>query len=330
MVNIPKVSVIVTIYNREKYIEKCVRSLMEQTLDDVEFVCIDDASTDASLLKLNRVLEDYPNRKSMVNIICLENNAGRAIARQIGIEHVKGEYVIHVDSDDWVDKDMLELLYTNAKETNADIVGCNLTHEYGTHQQIFKQSYSGDVEEDIRRLLNGRLFPSLCTSLTRTDLIKEHHITFPQGLDTGEDLLFNLSLYLVAHKVVGIDNPSYHYRHTEDSGSFQHTEKSINSVIEVACRIETLMRETGNYEKYEKDILFRKFSMKCALVTDFKNDAYNKKWLNLFPETHSYIWKYKQFSWKRRVELWLAAHDMFTMARCFQKILKIQHKIRNL
>ena len=330
MVNIPKVSVIVTIYNREKYIEKCVRSLMEQTLDDVEFVCVDDASTDASLLKLNRVLEDYPNRKSMVNIICLENNAGRAIARQIGIEHVKGEYVIHVDSDDWVDKDMLELLYTKAKETNADIVGCNLTHEYGTHQQIFKQSYSGDVEEDIRRLLNGRLFPSLCTSLTRTDLIKEHHITFPQGLDTGEDLLFNLSLYLVAHKVVGIDNPSYHYRHTEDSGSFQHTEKSINSVIEVACRIETLMRETGNYEKYEKDIQFRKFSMKCALVTDFKNDAYNKKWLNLFPETHSFIWKYKQFSWKRRVELWLAAHDMFTMARCFQKILKIQHKIRNL
>ena len=225
---------------------------------------------------------------------------------------------------------MLELLYTKAKETNADIVGCNLTHEYGTHQQIFKQSYSGDVEEDIRRLLNGRLFPSLCTSLTRTDLIKEHQITFPQGLDTGEDLLFNLSLYLVAHKVVGIDNPSYHYRHTEDSGSFQHTEKSINSVIEVACRIETLMRETGNYEKYEEDILFRKFSMKCALVTDFKNDAYNKKWLNLFPETHSYIWKYKQFSWKRRVELWLAAHNMFTMARCFQKILKIQHKIRNL
>lgn len=330
MVNIPKVSVIVTIYNREKYIEKCVRSLMEQTLDDVEFVCVDDASTDASLLKLNRVLEDYPNRKSMVNIICLENNAGRAIARQIGIEHVKGEYVIHVDSDDWVDKDMLELLYTKAKETNADIVGCNLTHEYGTHQQIFKQSYSGDVEEDIRRLLNGRLFPSLCTSLTRTELIKEHQITFPQGLDTGEDLLFNLSLYLVAHKVVAIDNPSYHYRHTEDSGSFQHTEKSINSVIEVACRIETLMRETGNYEKYEKDILFRKFSMKCALVTDFKNDAYNKKWLNLFPETHSFIWKYKQFSWKRRVELWLAAHDMFKMARFFQKMLKIQYKIRHL
>lgn len=330
MVNFPKVSVIVTIYNREKYIEKCVRSLMEQTLDDVEFVCVDDASTDASLSILNSVLEDYPDKKTLVNLICLEKNAGRAVARQTGIDHVKGEYVIHVDSDDWVDYDMLELLYLKAKETDADIVGCNVTHEYGTRQSIFKQSYSGNVEEDIRRLLNGKLFPSLCTSLTRTSIIRDNGITFPQGVDTGEDLLFNLQLYLHAHKVIGIENASYHYRHTEDSGSFQHTENSIKSVIEVACRIETLMRETGNYEKYEKDILFRKFSMKCALVTDFKNDAYNKKWLNLFPETHSFIWKYKQFSWKRRVELWLAAHNMFTMARCFQKILKIQHKIRNL
>lgn len=330
MMDFPKVSVILTIYNREKYIEKCIRSLLEQTLDNVEFVVVDDASTDSSLAILNTVLEEYPDRKPQVNLICLEKNAGRAVARQTGINHVKGEYVIHVDSDDWVDSDMLELLYSKAKETDADIVGCNVTHEYRTRQRIFKQSYSGDVEEDIRRLLNGKLFPSLCTSLTRTSIIRENDITFPQGVDTGEDLLFNLNLYLYAHKVVGIDNPSYHYRHTEDSGSFQHTEKSIKSVIEVARRIETLMRETGNYEKYERDILFRKFSMKCALVTDFKNKDYNKEWLNLFPETHSYIWKYKQFSWKRRVELWLAAHNMFTLARCFQKMLKIQHKVRHL
>lgn len=330
MKDFPKVSVILTIYNREKYIEKCVRSLLEQTLDNVELVVIDDASTDASLSILNRVLEDYPNRKPMVHLICLEKNAGRAVARQTGMDHVKGEYVIHVDSDDWVDHDMLELLYLKAKETDADIVGCNVTHEYGTKQCIFKQSYSGDVEEDIRRLLNGKLFPSLCTSLTRTSIIRENGIRFPQGLDTGEDLLFNLHLYLHAHKVIGIENASYHYRHTEDSGSFQHTEKSIKSVIEVARRIETLMKETGNYEKYEQEILFRKFSMKCALVTDFKNEAYNKEWLNLFPETHSFIWKYKQFSWKRRVELWLAAHSLFTLARCFQRMLKIQHKIRRL
>lgn len=330
MMIFPKVSVILTIYNREKYIEKCVRSLLEQTLDNLELVVIDDASTDASLSILNSVLEDYPNRKPQVHLICLEKNAGRAVARQTGIDHVKGEYVIHVDSDDWVDLDMLELLYLKAKETNADIVGCNVTHEYGTRQSIFKQSYSGDVEEDIRRLLNGKLFPSLCTSLTRTSIIRENDITFPQGLDTGEDLLFNLHLYLHAHKIVGIENASYHYRHTEDSSSFQHTEKSIKSVIEVARRIETLMKDTGKYEEYEKEILFRKFSMKCALITNFDNIEYNKAWLKLFPETHRNIWSYKQFSWKRRVELYLAANNHFKLAILFKELLRCQNEIRKI
>lgn len=329
MKDIPKVSVVITIYNREKYIEKCARSLFEQTLDDVELVFVDDASTDRSVFILKNILDKYPKRHSMTKIICLDKNGGRALARQTGIDSVTGEYVIHVDSDDWVDSDTLELLYTKAKETNADIVGCNVIHEYQNYQRIFRQSYSGDVNEDIRSLLNGKIFPSLCTSLTRTSLIKDNHITFPQGLDTGEDLLFNLHLYIHARKVVGINNPSYHYRHTEDSGSFRHTEKSISSVIEVARRIETLMKETGNYDKYKDDILFRKFSMKCALITNFENTDYNKAWLQLFPETHQYIWSYKQFKWKRRVELWLAAHNQFKLAILFQKLLRWQYGIKH-
>lgn len=326
---VPKVSVIITIYNREKYIEDCTRTLFEQTLDDVELLFVDDASTDDSMMILRKLLENYPKRKALTKIICLEKNGGRAVARQTGIDHSTGEYVIHVDSDDWVDLDMLEKLYEKAKETHADIVGCNVTHEYRNYKRIFSQDYSDDMEENIRRLLNGKIFPSLCTSLTRSSLIRDNHITFPQGLDTGEDLLFNLNLYLHAQKVVGIDSPFYHYRHTEDSGSFKHTEKSIDSVIEVSRRIEALMRETGNYEKFEHEILFRKFSMKCALITKFDNQAYNQLWLKLFPETHKYIWSYKQFSWKRRVELWLAAHNQFRLAIFFQKLLKWQNRLKH-
>ena len=329
MVN-PKVSVIVTVYNREKYIEECARTLFEQTLDDIEYLFVDDASKDRSVEILKNLLDTYPKRQSMTKIICLEQNGGRAVARQTGIDNSTGEYVIHVDSDDWVDLDMLEKLYFKAKDTNADIVGCNVTHEYQDYQRIFRQSYSDEMEENIRGLLNGRIFPSLCTSLTRLSLIKDNNIKFPQGLDTGEDLLFNLHLYLHANMVVGIEDPSYHYRHTEDSGSFKHTLKSINSVIEVARRIESLMIETDNFEKYKDDILFRKFSMKCALVTDFSNKDYNKAWLELFPETHKYIWSYRQFNWKRRMELWLASHNLFKLAVLFQKLLSWQHLLRNL
>lgn len=326
----PKVTVIITIYNRERFIADCARSLFGQTLDDVEFLFVDDASTDNSVSVLEEVIAEYPTRKEMIHVLQMEQNGGRAVARQTGINHATGEYVIHVDSDDWVDTDMLELLYTKAKETDADIVGCNITHEYKTYQKIFRQTYYETMDDNIRGLLNGKIFPSLCTSLTRTSLIKENHIIFPQGIDTGEDLLFNLQLYLHANKVIGIDAPSYHYRHTEESGSFKHTEKSIKSVIEVARRIDELMKEAGNYERFKYDILFRKFSMKSALVITFDNEDNNQAWLHLFPETHPYIWSYKQFEWKRRLQLWLAAHNMFAMAKFFQRLLRFQHKLRDL
>jgi glycosyltransferase involved in cell wall biosynthesis len=325
----PKVSVIITIYNREKYLERCVRSLLEQTLDDVEFLFIDDASTDNSVSLLETIVREYPKRHQQLHVVRMQKNGGRAVARQKGIDSATGEYVIHVDSDDWVDLNMLELLYTEARRTGADIVGCNLMHEYLNYQRIFRQSYQDSVEGNIKGLLNGKIFPSLCTSLTRNRLIKDNAINFPQGIDTGEDLLFNLQLYLHATKIVGIENPSYHYRHTEDSGSFQHTPQSINSVIEVAKRIEQLMKDTGNYEKYEKEIQFRKFSMKCALITNFENEEYNLAWLKLFPETHKFIWGYKQFTWKRRVELWLAAHNLFNLAILFQKTVQVLHRIRH-
>ena len=80
MIIVPKVSVIITVYNREKYIEKCARSLMEQTLDDVEYIFVDDASTDESVSRLQAVLKLYPQRKPLVKLICMEKNGGRAVA----------------------------------------------------------------------------------------------------------------------------------------------------------------------------------------------------------------------------------------------------------
>ena len=90
------------------------------------------------------------------------------------------------------------------------------------------------------------------------------------------------------------------------------------------------MKQTADYEKFKYDILFRKFYMKCALVVSFDNKQNNLAWLHLFPETHPYIWSFKQFDWKRRVEYWLAAHRLFGLTRLFQRILRFQHKVRGL
>ena len=326
----PKISVIITIYNSENYITPCVNSLFNQTLEEIEYIFINDATQDNSIEKLHCIIGDFPNRKPSVKIINLNKNKGVSNARRIGLENATGEYIIHCDSDDWIDKDMYERLYQKAKETDADIVGCNFRHEFSDIQYDFHQQYSDSMEENIRRLINGKIFPSLCTSLTRRDLITEHNISFPIGLNMGEDLFFNLQLYLHATKIVGMDWAPYHYRHTENSSCVQRTRKSIDSDIAIAGMIERLMKDQKMYDKYAKDIEFRKFFSKLPLMEDLNNRNNYQDWLNIYPETNKCIWKYDQLDWKRKTELWLAANNMLPIAKVFKQLLEFQHKIRHL
>ena len=326
----PKISVIITIYNSENYITPCVNSLFNQTLEEIEYIFINDATQDNSIEKLHCIIGDFPNRKPSVKIINLNKNKGVSNARRIGLGNATGDYIIHCDSDDWVDKDMYERLYRKAQETDADIVGCNFRHEFSDIQYDFRQQYSDSMEENIRRLINGKIFPSLCTSLTRRELITEHNISFPIGLNMGEDLFFNLQLYLHATKIVGMDWAPYHYRHTENSSCVQRTRKSIDSDIAIAGMIERLMKDQKMYDKYVKDIEFRKFFSKLPLMDDLNNKNNYQDWQNIYPETNKYIWKYDQLDWKRKTELCLAANNMLPIAKTFKQLLEFQHKIRHL
>ena len=329
-VMVPKISIIIAVFRCEEYIEACACSLFEQTMEHIEYLFINDATPDNSIEILNRVINKYPKRKPFVKIINLEANRGVSNARRVGIENATGEYIIHCDSDDWVEKDMYEKLYLKAKETNADIVGCNFRHEFSDIQYDFHQQYADNMEENIRRLINGRLFPSLCTSLTKRSLITDNNISFPIGFNMGEDLFFNLMLYLHAKKIVRMDWTPYHYRHTDNSSCVQRTRKSIDSDIAIAGMIEQIMKEKNLYEKYAVDIEYRKFFSKMPLITDLSNDNNFKDWLNTYPETNNIIWKYDQLDWKRKTELWFAANHMRPMARGFKFLLNLQNRIRHL
>lgn len=326
----PKVTVIITVYNCEKYIEACACSLFKQTLDNIEYIFVNDDTPDNSIQILKDVVNDYPHRKSGIKIINLKKNGGVSNARRIGIENATGDYIIHTDSDDWVDNDMFEQLYHKAKETDADIVGCNFRHEFSDLQYDFHQQYVDTMEENIRRLINGKIFPSLCTSLTRRSLITENDITFPIGLNMGEDLFFNLQLYLHAQKIVSMDWAPYHYRHTEDSSCVQRTKRSIDSDIKIAGLIETFMKEHGLYNQFAKEIEFRKFFSKLPLLHNIEDKELYNEWLTTYPETNHHIWQYNQINWKQRIELWLAANRMPCLAKSYKRLLSLQHRIRHL
>ena len=121
----PKVSVIIPVYGVKKYIERCARSLFEQTLDDIEYIFVDDSTPDNSISILRKVLSEYPNREKQVKILHHEKNKGLAQARQTGLKIASGEYIAHCDSDDWVDVHMYEEMYNKAIEEDADVVVCD-------------------------------------------------------------------------------------------------------------------------------------------------------------------------------------------------------------
>lgn len=326
----PKVSIILTIYNCEEFIEKCVRSAFEQTLKEIEYIFVNDATPDNSIDRIKNILELYPNRKPFAKIIDIETNAGVSNARQVGIKHATGEYVIHLDSDDWVDNTMYETLYKKAKETDADVIGCNFIHEFIDTRYEFHQQYGNNMVENISRLINGRIFPSLCTSLTRRALITDYQINFPQGLNMGEDLFFNLQVYLRAKKIASINWAPYHYRHTENSSCVKRTKKSIESDIAIAGQIETTMRKEGLYNIYSHDIEYRKFYSKLPLMNNLNDNILYHAWLTIYPETNKHIWSYSLLDWKQKFRLWLAANRLLFAAKAFQRLLTIQHQIRNL
>jgi hypothetical protein len=145
----------------------------------------------------------------------------------------------------------------------------------------------------------------------------------------GEDLFFNLQLYLHAKKIASINWAPYHYRHTEDSSCVQRTRKSIDSDIAIAKQIEKLMREQHLYEKYAQDIEYRKFFSKLPLIHDLSNKNNRQDWLHTFPETNMNIWQYKQLNRKQRLELWLASKNLIPAVKAFRRFLEWQHTIRH-
>lgn len=125
-----KISVIVPMYNVEKYITKCAQSLFEQTLDNIEYIFVDDGSTDSTITVLKNILERYPNKKNCVRIVQHDKNKGVSSARNTGLKYAQGAYIYYCDADDYLERNMLEQLYNTANRTDADMVWCDFYMDF--------------------------------------------------------------------------------------------------------------------------------------------------------------------------------------------------------
>lgn len=298
----PKVSVIIPIYGVEQYIERCARSLFEQTLDDIEYLFIDDCTPDKSVEILKRVLKEYPQRKSQVVIHRMEQNSGQAKVREWGMRNATGEYVIHCDSDDWVNVHMYEEMYNKAIEEDADVVisGFEITNGFSVIS-VHTTNYKS-FNELCKRILTGRISGALWNKLIRRSLLD--YIKYPNG-NMGEDMTIILQCLYFAKSISTVEKPLYSYYVNDNSISNTISENGIvNRFLESQKNANLLIdffKSNGIFKIYERDIDVLLYNKKCALKPLLKKNKYYKMWKEAYKEVNRKIFFNSDIPLKNRI-----------------------------
>ena len=221
----PKISIIVPVYNVEKYLSVCLDSLLSQTLTDIEIICVNDGSTDGSL----HILSEYAKHDSRIMLIN-KANEGAAAARNTGMIAAHGEYIGFVDSDDWVDKDYFEKLYHEAVVKNADIARAPYNYSYRDYEieernlkPVIKEKYSNNENLDV----NDHSVV-IWNAIYKKDFLKRNNIMFFDELPCANDISFTARTTFLSEKTVPVIGTNYHYRQNVDN---QLTTPSVKRIM---------------------------------------------------------------------------------------------------
>lgn len=310
---VARVTYVVPVYNTEAFISRCVISLMEQTYYNIDFVFVDNASTDKSLDVLRQVITEYPSRRSDVRIITNRENKGSATARNQGLDAAVGDYVMFADSDDYVEADYVESLVAEAEKNDADIVYCNYYETYEkSGDKLINQNCGTDSIGCICSMLTGKMHGSTCNKLYRRKFLLQTSQWFIDGADLYEDVSWNLRLMAFKPKVAFLQKAFYYYvRYNSGSITQSVVTPAFNRVrymqriknIDMACKFldaKGLMK-IGDVSRKSSEW---KLMTKNDLIQD---DIYSlKRWIVTFPEADKEIWTCNGLSINYRLLLtWL-------------------------
>lgn len=204
----PKISVIVPIYNTEKYIHRCIDSILLQTFSNFECILINDCSPDNS----GKIIDEYQKKDERIKVIHKPENEGLPRARKTGLDNAFANFVMHVDSDDWLELDALQVLLENQEKNNAEIVRARLSHHYPNyiHNSIVGFPYDNKNDPLICFFLNG--YNTLCATLYKKGLFSDY---FVPEVSLGEDAITNVQIFsrVMPDKICYINNVIYNYDH---------------------------------------------------------------------------------------------------------------------
>ena len=300
----PTISVIIPVYNAEKYLRSCIDSVLAQTYKDFELLLIDDGSKDSS----GTICDEYAAMDSRFRVIHKENG-GLTSARNAGLAIASGEWIMHLDGDDWIEPDMLERLIQKGEDTGADIVMGDFLFAYSDRDILYiLPDWDNNKTASLNRYITS-VWTCVWGGIHKRSLYEEYQLICPQGVTYCEDFHLMARLCYYAKKVVNIHQPFYHYRQQE--GSVMHnlnkrTERDEQWVYQDIIRF---FKEQGVYDDYRKSMCWRMLKATQELVLE---KSTWKEFQEMVPEKKHYIWDCPYINRKQKVE-YVVPHAPFVM-----------------
>ena len=319
----PKVSVIVPVYGVEKYIERCARSLFEQTLDDIEFIFVDDCTPDRSIEILKQLLEDYPQRKKQVIIVSHEKNMGLPIARQSGLKVASGKYIAHCDSDDWVDVTMYEKMYKKSVSADYDIVVCDYYESDGI-SHVRKNEYISDkIEETMSSVLLKKTHSVLWNKLVKKS-IYNNEIIYPIA-NNAEDFALLVQLAYHSKSFGYVNEPLYFYFYNTSSITKVMTNENLinrfNQSMSNIRIVETFLRQNQSLAKYFDELDCIKVIEKEILISSSFDKELYKKWAGAYKEIFPRILLNNKINLRRKLRFIGVKYRIYPLIRFMLNLL---------
>ncbi len=314
----PKVSVIITVYNAEPYIEQCVRSLMEQTLDDVEYIFINDCSTDGSFILLKALIGKYPNRN--IKLIEHGTNKGVFFSKVEGMKAATGEYLAFCDSDDWIDTDLLEKAYKQAMANGSDVVVFDYQREFATKSER-RNRYLDDCSaiDIVKQGYNNGFEWMLATFIMRNKREAVNKLNVFPEVKLWEDVYISISMFLQLGKTSYLNGPCYHYNQVNQNSIVHNIDDNrINDCIFIAAELDRVLPQDPEF------ILERAWLKQFAKQGLLTADKFSK-WRDTFKESNKHILQMKCWNLCYRTLLLLAAHHATVPFKLSQRLW---HKIK--
>lgn len=315
-----KVSILVPFFKVEQYVGRCVESLFTQTYKNIEYIFVNDCSPDKSMEVINGMIDKY-DMATKCKIIVHENNLGISASRNDCLDNMTGDYFLFIDSDDYIDKDMVELLVDAAVKERADISGCGYIEEYADHSVEHPQKYTNDHDEMMRAITLLTIKGVMWKLLVRSTIVTEHRdeVRFIPDRNMVDDYLFCCQIFYYAQRFAGVDKCMYHWIQYNPNNYTHTTLFAVESQAAAIRKTEDFYKEKGVYDIVKTELMQRKFISKLPLLFD-KKCFDVKRWRDLFSESNDF-WNYMNFSIGNKILIIWAKSPFYWAIPLFRRLL---------